>query len=172
MSGIQLPWPPSDWTAEMPFDQRGCCWPWGPIERRLRLEIRFDLIGYRDDGPVGALWGAIGTGMLLIPHVDECSCINWVGTGGLHIPPKPFDFMEIARHDFDAPWFCQLSLWNNVGPLIFNECRAEGVVPNTVYTTGFELPVNPVHDLTSGPQFVFISPVPWYKPSLYPLVSD
>lgn len=168
MASIIPPWPPSSYADPQPYDQRGACWPWGPCGPRNKIQMRFDVIGFREVGSIGALWGWVssGGGMVSWPFPITCTSIDFIN--GVTIPPIPQTILTIDRPDDDGPWMMRLDYWYSVALPVINHFYAEAVYDQTNCDYGWIIPVTNSFGFTDPPDWVVVYPVRWWESNAFP----
>lgn len=170
MTSIQAPWPPVAPATPLPFDQRGCCWPWGPCTPQEKLQLRYDVIGERDAGPVNPDWGQFRSGQVVIADAGQLSILGMAWTG--LTSPGNVDSLrcEILNMD-EATWLMhfQGGVWIEIlGIPVFATFTAAQLFSTAVCNLDFLLERTFSDVIPEPPDRLRVKIVRWFSPSLYP----
>lgn len=169
MPTIMEPWPPVDTTQPLPFDQGGCCGPVDTCGRHRKLELRYDVIGTRVGGPVGALWLWIGTGQLLLASPPNWDWFEGRSTG-IDFPLAAVNFLSLRPfHDLTTLLLadCVLPL-DLLGTIIV---EGHGEVSLEYCGGSFSLPATVTGGPPDPPDTIVITPLRWYQTPAYPYLG-
>ena len=166
MGMVLEPWPPTDPTAPLPYDQRGSCWPLGPCSYRNRLQMRYDAVCVWSGGTPNPTWFPWGSGQSLI-LLESASSHSGITVRGLfRAGTASHDDVILAEHPtYDSGWEVRGSSIVSIAPpsgmafsIDFPAQLCEGeiiIIPTTL----------------SGPDppdFLVLQPRRWYEPMFYP----
>jgi hypothetical protein len=153
----------------LPYDQRGCCGPLDDCGRFQKLQLRYDVIGVRGGGPVGAGWLWISSGQLLVAEPTNWDWFIGYSTGHawpLQAPDGLAIFPRVASSAQPAAW-CRLVLDAAGFYVVYAEVAAlDG------YCDGeLRLPVIDVSGPADPPDEIIVRPLRWYQASAYPYLG-
>lgn len=163
MSTAIDPWPPADPVDPQPYDQRGCCWPWGPGGPIHKLPMRYGLDFYRSDGnPLGADWDAAAHSYRLY-QIDVQG--NTILLPTYTMPTFPI-ICAICKLDIihitQEVWSFSIG-FSLFGPPV-RALEATGNLPTTAATTAFDFPLGNVSPGGGGPPDMGrLTPVQWWE---------
>lgn len=167
MSTAIPPWPPDNFQAAQPYDQRGACWPWGPCPPSAKLPMRFDCIGSRVGGPVSPLWEGMADGVLAVVLPEDSKRNLWLGVLRINVPPLPSAALSIRPTNEPGIWYAELGYWLYTIEPAFAFIEAAGSLGESACGSDFILPVHTAFGLPSAPQFVTCTCVNWWEESEY-----
>lgn len=162
---IQQPWPlaDADYANPQPFDQRGCCWPWGTTGPRQKLPMRWAVELKRQDGTLPDFtWFYLFFGGLFVTDVEaDQTPLNsrlmtkWTLNGR--------NYLQFARGpEADDPWICQGSFQNDGADTTGGDW-IEPLDPDWNYTDGLTLPLNVLGGAAPTCDIVVLTPLHWYE---------
>jgi len=163
---IMAPWPPDDPQLPLPFDQRGCCWPWGPDGPWEKVQMRYAARAYREDG--GAMhpnWIISQIGVLFI--ADELGLITHQNYWSLRTTSL-LTSITIEGTPIDRPTQWQISATIGIGGIPITICNATGFIPEGGNTETFSLPITTIVGPAPRPDHIEIIPTRWWETSSYP----
>lgn len=169
MSTITDPWPPADPTLPLPFDQRGCCWPWGlngPVEK---VAMRFAAIGLRAGGPVGSAWGRWATGQMFLVFLPYTNLTRFWSQGGESFLPFQTDWLEVLFVPVQNRWVWNIDSVISTPPPV--TLLANGYQPTGGYFDPFDVPITSSAGAANPPDRIRVTPLPWYASSPYPYLG-
>lgn len=169
MASVIPPWPPEDYQAQQPYDQRGACWPWGPCSSRIKLPMRFDCIGRREFGyAVNLEWEGLATGVMAVVLADQTNKNEWFGVTRINIPPLPSCILTITRGVDSDLWPVYFSYWLYTDETVISWCIAEGFMTASSCESDIILPVTSHFGPVDPPDFIEVRVVKWWQTASYP----
>lgn len=159
---IQQPWPPADYLAPQPFDQRGCCWPWGPGGPIDKLPMRWFAGVYREDGGALAVdWSYLSLGFDFICTIEAAIRSN----EGNWYTERTTNVLNTIFWQYlpdSGLWEVQVVMGNDVLPI----CLCEGTLtlPDGYdIFEGIVIELNTVNGPAPKPDRVLLMPWLWYQ---------
>ena len=160
------PWPPTDPTAALPFDQRGCCWPWGQWGPREKMAMRYMAIGERDAGPVGPTWNQWVTGQMLLVDLVGTTIGNYQAQGA---PSTPLVFRDTFQVSFNPTLVAWQGSMQSILTIIPSQSfAAGGSILTAAPFDSFRLPVFFSNGGADPPDRIVLTPLHWYSVSPFP----
>lgn len=159
-----------DWPEDEPglgqvYDQRGCCGPMVVGTRTRKLDLRFDVIGERDAGPVGPLWHGLAFGQCMI-----ADAANWRWDLGKVVGFSPGIGQQhyiafLPFHELPYKLIAFAHFHNNATGTELVDCNAVEI--NDYESRDFILPVSIAIGPPNPPDRVRIRPLYYNQTSLY-----
>jgi len=166
---IAPPWPPANPALALEWDHAGCCGPSDVCGRYKRVELRYDVIGERDAGPLGAGWLWIATGQLLIA---DATAWGWstarskgkVGAGLID------SFLDLFPTHNVTPKMGGLFTFVLDAAGVTSIEGASDTLP--AYCSGqFSIPVTLATGMADPPDRMLFTPLRWYENAIYPYLG-